>query len=150
MKTDKKIQKIVAAAFIHKDGKLLIARRAPTKTFLPGVYELPGGHIEFGETMEKGLAREIKEEFHVDVKIGNPFYVFTYTNKDNTAHAIEVDYFATLVDPNQNIELNAEDHSEFRWVERADFLNFFIGNETEGEAAKKGFTILHEKIDNIR
>ncbi|MFA6183653.1 MAG: NUDIX domain-containing protein [Parcubacteria group bacterium] len=145
MNTNKKIQKIVAAAFIHKDGKLLIARRSSTKSFLPGVYELPGGHIEFGETMENGLFREIKEEFHVDVKIGDPFYVFTYTDKNNTAHAIEVDYFATLVDSDQNIELNAEDHSEFRWVGREDFLNFFIGNEAEGEAAKKGFTILNKK-----
>jgi 8-oxo-dGTP diphosphatase len=149
MNTDKKIQKIVASAFIHKDGKLLIARRALTESFLPGVYEMPGGHIEFGETMEEGLAREIKEELHVDVKIGEPFYVFTTTDSE-IQHTIEVDYFATLIDPNQNIELNPEDHSEFRWVDRADFLNFFIGFEAEGEAAKKGFTILNEKIDNIR
>ncbi|MEI8344102.1 MAG: NUDIX hydrolase [Candidatus Moraniibacteriota bacterium] len=149
MNTNKKIQKIVASAFIHNDGKLLIARRAITEDFLPGVYELPGGQIEFGETMEQGLAREIKEELHIDVRIGEPFYVFT-TIDSEIQHTIEVDYFATLINPDQNIELNPDDHSEFHWVDRADFLNFFIDNETGREAAKKGFAILNEKIDNIR
>ncbi|MDP3883136.1 MAG: hypothetical protein Q8Q48_03725 [Candidatus Staskawiczbacteria bacterium] len=42
-------QVITACAFIHHnfDGveKLFMPRRADTKKFLPGVYELPGGHI---------------------------------------------------------------------------------------------------------
>ena len=149
MSKDKKIQKIVVSAFIHKDGKLLIARRADKESFLPGVYELPGGNIEFGETTEEGLAREIKEELHIDVKIGEPFYVFT-TIDSETQHTIEIDYFATLIDHNQDIQLNPEDHSEFRWVSQDDFLNFFKDNKSGGESAKKGFAILSKKNDYIR
>jgi hypothetical protein len=56
-------QVITACAFIHEnfDGleKVFLPKRADTKKFLPSVYELTGGHIDFGEDMVTGLAREI-------------------------------------------------------------------------------------------
>jgi 8-oxo-dGTP diphosphatase len=106
-------QKITACAFLHKDGKLFIAKRADTKKFLPGKFELPGGHIEYGEDIEAGLKREFQEEFGIDIKVGQPCYAFTYMNGDN--HVVEVDYLAQLADPNIEIKLNPEDHSEYRW-----------------------------------
>ena len=36
----------------------------------------PGGHIEFGEDIVKGLKREILEEFEMHVNIGDPFFCF--------------------------------------------------------------------------
>lgn len=50
------------------------------KKFLPGKYEIPGGRIDYGEDIEIGLIREIKEELGVDVILGDSFAVFTYTN----------------------------------------------------------------------
>lgn len=149
MNNDKKIQKITACAFIHKDGKMFTARRADTKKFLPGKYELPGGHIEFGETMVDGLKREIMEELGFDVVAGDPFHAFTYTRDNETVHSIEVDYFVTLADPNQSIELNPEDHSEYRWISSEEILDFFEEDDEEHKAIKRGFEMLHEKIDNI-
>jgi 8-oxo-dGTP diphosphatase len=59
-------QVIVACAFIHHsfDGveKVFLAQRADTKKFFPGVYEIPGGHIDFGEDVIVGLKREVQEE----------------------------------------------------------------------------------------
>jgi 8-oxo-dGTP pyrophosphatase MutT (NUDIX family) len=52
-------QVITACALIHKDfdgiEKIFLPKRATTKKFLPGVYEIPGGHIDFGEDEEKNL-----------------------------------------------------------------------------------------------
>ncbi len=57
-------QVITACAAIHHsfDGvvKIFVPKRAETKKFLPGVYELPGGHIDFGENIVEGLKREIR------------------------------------------------------------------------------------------
>ena len=35
----------------------------------PGLYTVPGGHVELGETCEEALVREIKEEVGLDVKV---------------------------------------------------------------------------------
>ena len=58
----------VTAAVIERDGKILIARRLPTKAF-PGKWEFPGGKIEPNETPEMCLVREIREEFDVTPEI---------------------------------------------------------------------------------
>ena len=112
-------QVFTACAFIHHefDGiqKVFLPKRADTKKFLPGVYELPGGHIDFGEEMVDGLRREIKEEFDMDCSIGDPFYVFTYTNDIKGSHSVEVIYFAEFSNDLSEITLNPEDHSEFGW-----------------------------------
>lgn len=108
-----------ACAFIHHDfdgiTKVFLPKRADTKKFLPGVYELPGGHIDLYEDLRDGLRREIEEEFGKEVTLGDPFSAFTYENKIKGSHTIEVIYFAKFVGSIANITLNAEDHSEYDW-----------------------------------
>jgi 8-oxo-dGTP diphosphatase len=112
-------QVITACAFIHqivdREEKVFLPKRADTKKFLPGVYELPGGHIDFGEDVVVGLKREINEEFGMDIEVGDPFFAFTYSNEIKGSHSIEVIYFAKFVTDTNKISLNAEDHSTFGW-----------------------------------
>ena len=63
--------KVTAAILIHKD-KILIARRKDNDP-LAGKWEFPGGKIEQYETPEQCLAREMKEEFGIDVLVGEFF-----------------------------------------------------------------------------
>jgi 8-oxo-dGTP pyrophosphatase MutT (NUDIX family) len=130
-------QVITACAFIHQefDGveKVFLPKRAATKKFLPNVYELPGGHIDFGEEPVVGLKREIDEEFGAQVEVGDPFFVFTYTNEVKGSHSIEVIYFARFISDLGSIALNPEDHSEFDW---------FAVDDIEFVAMKKGFALL--------
>ena len=95
-------QVITACAVIYREGsnghEVMVARRALTKRFLPGKFELPGGHIEFGETLVDGLRRELKEELAVDVIVGDVVGVFTYVNKIKRSHSVEIIFFAQLAD----------------------------------------------------
>jgi 8-oxo-dGTP diphosphatase len=59
----------VTAAILSKDNRLLIAQRK-TRDKLSNKWEFPGGKVESGETPEECLKREIKEEFAIDVSVG--------------------------------------------------------------------------------
>jgi 8-oxo-dGTP diphosphatase len=140
-------QVITACALIHHnfDGiiKVFLPKRAETKKFLPGKFELPGGHIEYGEDMIEGLKREMMEEFEMLINVGDPFAVFTYINEIKGSHSIEVIYFATFAGPIENIKINPEDHSEFIWVSLEDIKNMDLKDDIEMQYIEKGLSLLN-------
>ena len=56
---------VSAVALIDVDGRVLITQRPPGKSWA-GLWELPGGKIEPGETPEVALIRELQEELGID------------------------------------------------------------------------------------
>ena len=60
---------VVGAVIIEHD-QILCARRGPSKS-MPLKWEFPGGKIEVGETPQEALRREIEEEMHCRVEIGD-------------------------------------------------------------------------------
>jgi ADP-ribose pyrophosphatase YjhB (NUDIX family) len=58
---------LAVSAAIFRDGKVLVVRRArlPAK----GFYSLPGGRVEFGETLHTALDREVAEETALTIEI---------------------------------------------------------------------------------
>ena len=58
---------LAVSAAIFRDGKILLVRRArsPAK----GFYSLPGGRVEFGETLHAALHREVGEETALKIEI---------------------------------------------------------------------------------
>ena len=64
-----KPQLSIALALIWREGELLIARRAPDATHLPGVWEFPGGKVEAGETPAEACVREAREEVGLEVEV---------------------------------------------------------------------------------
>ncbi len=119
-------QVITACAFIYEyfDGvlKVFLPKRAETKKFLPGLFELPGGHIDFGEELEDGLRREVMEEFNKEIVLGEPFAAFTYVNEVKGSHSVEIIYFAKWKDNPSDINVNPEDHSGYEWFAEADVV----------------------------
>lgn len=145
-------QVITACAFVHQkfDGieKVFLPKRAATKKFLPNLFEIPGGHIEFGEDVVEGLKREVLEETGMHISVGDPFAVFTYTNEIKKSHSIEAVYFATCTDPIENISLNPEDHSEYKWASEDEIPEIGSISPEEHRNVKKGFALLRgEKLE---
>ena len=110
-------QEIIGTAYIHRNGKILLAKRAATKRFLPGVFEAPGGHVEFGENPVQTIIRELQEELGVRVKVGEPFHVFDYMDGDS--HVIEVCLLCELGE-GEIFKLIPEEFSEVRWFAEAE------------------------------
>ncbi|WP_047309524.1 NUDIX hydrolase [Rhodopseudomonas palustris] len=59
-------QLAISAAIFRDDRFLLVRRaRAPAK----GLYSLPGGRVEFGESLEQAVIREVAEETGLSIEI---------------------------------------------------------------------------------
>ena len=99
----------VTAAILEKDGRIIIAQRKSCD-YLSGKWEFPGGKIEHGETPEQCLARELKEEFGIDVFIGD----YLGSNLHHYDHiSIELmAYRASWVGGT----ISMSDHKAYRWV----------------------------------
>jgi 8-oxo-dGTP diphosphatase len=72
---DEKRPKVGVGVFVLKDGKFLMQKRKGKHG--DGTWSLPGGHLEFGESVEDCAAREVLEE--TGVKISN-IKIGPYTN----------------------------------------------------------------------
>jgi 8-oxo-dGTP diphosphatase len=113
---------------------------------MPGAYELPGGHVDFGEDIVEGLKRELVEKFGKKIIVGDPFAAFTYENKVKASHSIEVVYFAQFEDGIDEIEIHPEDHSGYEWFDADELDKMLVGGKTEDDEEykilKKAFALL--------
>jgi 8-oxo-dGTP pyrophosphatase MutT (NUDIX family) len=51
-----------ACAIFVRDGRILLGKRAPHRASCPNCWDVIGGHVEPGETIEQALVREAEEE----------------------------------------------------------------------------------------
>jgi 8-oxo-dGTP diphosphatase len=76
-------------------GKIALIRRKypPFK----GYYAIPGGFVNYNETVEDAVRREIKEELSVDTKITRLVGVYSDPKRDPRGHVISVAYELTII-----------------------------------------------------
>jgi 8-oxo-dGTP diphosphatase len=105
----------VAAAARTEGGRWLLIRRRDT-----GGWALPGGTLEWGETIGQGLARELAEEAGVEL-IGSSELMGVYSNpaRDYRFHAVTILVTATVSEILRP-PTNALEIAEVRLFERAE------------------------------
>jgi 8-oxo-dGTP diphosphatase len=79
-----------------------------------GQYALPGGFVEFGETVESALIREIVEETGLKVKIKSLIGVYSDPNRDPRGHIISIAFRAQIIGGEV---LSGSDASEVRFFD---------------------------------
>ena len=131
---------VVAALIVH-DGRVLVARRAEGKSN-PGLWEFPGGKVEAGETHATALAREIKEELGVDVKVGSHLasneHAYPFATVRLHAYFCEVKLAGENGPFADKPEPRALEHAEIRYVSPAEWnsLEFAPANTPIAEALR--------------
>ena len=98
-----KVFKIRSRAIIIHQGKLLAVKHNNDTEFVA----LPGGKLEFGESPEQCLVREMYEEFGIQVTTGELLYIHTFTQ--NNVHNTE--FIFSIKNNSDFFELNTKDAS---------------------------------------
>lgn len=100
----------VVAAVIRNGDEILACRRRPGISSA-GLWEFPGGKVEPGETPEAALAREIREELGIDIRVGG--LIDRSTTALDSGRLIDLACYDALAEtlPTQSL-----DHDELRWL----------------------------------
>jgi len=88
-------------------------------------YELPGGRMEFGETIEDTLKREIYEELGVEVSPIKLVDTWNYINAEKNYQVAGIIYLCELKENNLDIRLS-EEHTDYKWFKIGDVSNMNI------------------------
>lgn len=104
---------VAVHALIKKDNKFLITKRSISNDYMPGLWDIPGGTIKFGENIMAALGREVKEETNLIVRPQRILHCYGYLS-NSSRHQFQLVYLCDYV--NGKIQLNPREHSEFRWV----------------------------------
>ena len=75
---------------IESKGIVLIKRKNP-----PYGWAIPGGFVDYGETLEEAAIREAKEETNLDIELKRQFHTYSDPERDPRHHTISTVYIAT-------------------------------------------------------
>ncbi len=113
------LPRVAVGAVVFKDRQVLLVRRgqAPAQ----GLWAIPGGSMELGETLQEAAEREIFEETGVTIRAGEPILTFDVIERDDKGriryHYVIVDMIADYVAGSLKA---GDDAAEARWVSAAE------------------------------
>ncbi len=87
----------VGAIIVDNQGRLFLARRGPKAKNERGLWEFPGGSVEFGERLRDALRREMQEEYGVVIEVGELLDVVDHILPEEGQHWVSPTYLCRIV-----------------------------------------------------
>jgi len=105
---------------IFRRGRLLLLRRRDYLVVAPGLWDLPGGGVEVGDSLEDSLVREVREETGFAVRVGPPIHAAIVRTHmvSGKALVVTVVYYRCSMRATGPPRLDAEEHTQYAWVTR--------------------------------
>jgi len=121
---------IVGVGAVVLDGtRVLLVKRGHEP--LKGEWSLPGGAVELGETLEKAIVREVREETGLDVDLGPMVDVLDQLRYDSDGR---VKYHYVLIDflcrPSSGVLCCASDAEAAEWAALDDLARYALADAT--------------------
>lgn len=116
-------------AVVVREGRVLLVKRgvAPSR----GLWAVPGGALELGETLQQGAEREILEETGVIIRAREPICAFDFFERDGDGrirfHFVIVDVAADYIGGDVK---GADDALEARWLAPEDLEGLPVSKNT--------------------
>lgn len=126
--TRTRFPKVAVRAIIQNSaGQILVLKRA-NASYCEGYWNLPGGKVDFGQTAEEAVIREIEEETMLKTeKAKFLFYMDNLPDETTDLHFLSLFFECTCTG---KVIINNES-SEYRWIDRDDLksLNLAFGHD---------------------
>lgn len=115
---------VAVKGLLVREGRALIMRRSAGNHTAPGMWEFPGGKLEFGEAIRDALRREIAEETGLAATVGQLLYAESVMVSP-TRQVIAINHLCTA--GQEEVRLSFE-HQAYLWATRGEMLAHLDGD----------------------
>jgi len=130
--------RVGVGAIVIREGRVLLVKRGIEPSF--GLWAIPGGCLDLGETIQEGAEREILEETGVVIRAGDPVHTFDFFERDREGrcrfHYVIVDVLADYVSGDVQA---SDDAADARWLSPDELDALPVAQNTLKVLRKVGF-----------
>lgn len=110
----------VAGVVINSEGKWLVVKK--TYSGLKGIWSLPAGFVNFGETADEAVVREVKEETGIDCVVTGLIGLRTGVIRQDISDNMAI-FYGYPKDEQQSIIIQEQEISEVSWLTVEELVN---------------------------
>ncbi|HET6365061.1 MAG TPA: NUDIX domain-containing protein [Nitrospirota bacterium] len=86
----------VGAVIFDSRGRVFLAKRGREARNESGKWEFPGGGVEYGETLEQAIAREVREEYGIEIDVLNLLDVVNHLIPEERQHWVSPTFLCRI------------------------------------------------------
>lgn len=87
----------VGIFIINDEGKVFLTKRSKNATNERGTWEIPGGKVDFGETLQDAAKREAKEEYDIDIQLIKQFPAQNHLIPEEKQHWVPTSFLCKII-----------------------------------------------------
>lgn len=141
MNNTNQIRRVSCRGLIIDQGQLLVVKLKSTDDF----YCLPWGKLEYMETIESCIVREVREELNIMPEVGPMLFINQWLLENYHVHLIEFFYLIMNWSDFRHIDLTSSSHgfeiAELKWIDLDDkntnLLPSFILQKLQGKSMEQ-------------
>lgn len=122
----------VGALIFDNEGKFFLSLRGPKARNERNKWEIPGGKLEFGETLEQAVIRETKEEFGIEIRVKKLLHVYDHILTVEGQHWVSPTFLCELVSGTPKI-MEPEKCAAIGWFSLAETEKLDISEITKND-----------------
>jgi len=124
----------VGALIYNDEGKILVTQRGPKAKNERGLWEIPGGSVEYGETFEQAITREIREELGITIRVKSLHALCDHILPEEYQHWVSPTYICEIVEGEPVIQ-EPEKCSDWGWFSVEEMQKLPLSKVTQYDVA---------------